>query len=105
MKRAICVWAICLIVSRTWGRQKREETNSMEASKTHHVLASDLNRRLAKWRRVDMPFNSAGLSERERQENTKLAEARQYLDNIFWPQNEPEGIVLPQFPQRKKKTV
>src|SRR5437868_6893220 len=59
------------------------------------VLASfDIDQRLARWQTVKMPFNSAGLSARERQMVEKLVEASQYLDNIFWRQSDPEGLAL-----------
>jgi hypothetical protein len=50
--------------------------------------------RLAKWERVPMPFDSAGLNERERQMVNKLVEACQYLDEIYWRQSDPEGLTL-----------
>jgi hypothetical protein len=53
-----------------------------------------LDERLAKWKPVDMPFHSAGLSARERQMVEKLVLATQYLDNIQWRQNDPEGLAL-----------
>src|SRR5438128_7395688 len=58
------------------------------------AAASDLDQRLAKWEPVKMPFNSSGLTARERQMVEKLVEASQYLDNIYWRQSDPEGLAL-----------
>ena len=57
-------------------------------------IAPDLNERLAKFRRVRMPFRSAGLSPRERQLVRKLVEACGYLESVFWRQSDPEGLTL-----------
>ena len=50
--------------------------------------------RLAKWKRVEMPFRSAGLSARERQMVEKLVEACRALDNAFWRQSDRAGLAL-----------
>jgi hypothetical protein len=56
--------------------------------------APDLNERLAKFRRVSMPFHSQGLSAREQALVKKLVEASQYLEQIYWRQSDPEGLAL-----------
>ncbi len=58
------------------------------------MVAADLDQRLAKFRRVRMPFRSAGLSARERQLVTKLVEASHYLEDIYWRQSDPAGLAL-----------
>jgi hypothetical protein len=57
-------------------------------------IAPDLERRLARFQRVQMPFRPAGLSPRERQLVGKLVEACGYLESIFWRQSDPEGLTL-----------
>jgi hypothetical protein len=57
-------------------------------------VVPDLDRRLAKFRRVQMPFQTAGLSPRERQLVRKLVEACSYLESIYWRQSDPEGLSL-----------
>jgi 2-amino-4-hydroxy-6-hydroxymethyldihydropteridine diphosphokinase len=57
-------------------------------------IAPDLAQRVAKFQRVKMPFNAAGLSPRERQMIGKLVEASGLLDCIFWRQSDPEGLKL-----------
>ncbi len=57
-------------------------------------VAPDLALRLAKFRRVDMPFRSAGLTVREKQLVGKLVDACRYLEDIYWRQSDPEGLTL-----------
>jgi hypothetical protein len=54
----------------------------------------DLPERLKKWKEVQMPLREQGLSAKEVKLVKKLAEAAQYLDYIFWRQNDPEGLTL-----------
>src|ERR1700722_19353480 len=49
---------------------------------------------LAKWKPAQLPFRSAGLTERELKLIEKLAEASQHLDNIYWRQNDPDSVHL-----------
>lgn len=58
-----------------------------------HVVP-DLDQRLAKFRRVDMPFHDAGLSTREKRMVNKLVDACQYLEEIYWRQMDPDGLTL-----------
>ena len=58
-----------------------------------HVVP-DLAERVAKFRRVEMPFHTAGLSAREIQLVHKLVEACGYLENIYWRQSDPEALML-----------
>ncbi len=57
-------------------------------------VAPDLAQRLAKFRRVPMPFHSAGLTAREKEMTEKLVAASQFLEDIFWRQSDPEGLDL-----------
>src|ERR1041385_2380976 len=56
--------------------------------------ASDIDQRLARWQQVQMPFNSSGVSGRERLMVQKLVEASHYLDDIYWRQSDPEALAL-----------
>ncbi len=58
------------------------------------AVAPDLAKRVARFRRVKMPFNSKGLSLRERQMIGKLVDASGLLDCIYWRQSDPEGLKL-----------
>ncbi len=57
-------------------------------------VAPDLEQRLAKWRPVKMPFNSSGLSAKERSLVEKLVEASRYIEDIYWRQSDPDALVL-----------
>jgi hypothetical protein len=54
----------------------------------------DLDQRLAKYKRVQMPFDATKLSARERQLVQKLVEASHYIEDIYWRQSDPEGLAL-----------
>lgn len=53
-----------------------------------------LPERLARWKRVEMPFSSAGLSAREIRMVGKLVDACRSLDEIFWRQSDSAGFDL-----------
>ena len=63
------------------------------ASAGMHV-APDLDQRLARFRRVRMPFQSAGLNAREQKLVNKLVDASRYLEEIFWRQIDPEALTI-----------
>lgn len=54
----------------------------------------DIAARLAKWKNVEMPFRSAGLTDRERQMVDKLVEASRLLDDVYWRQSDLAGLAL-----------
>src|SRR3954453_24097782 len=56
--------------------------------------APNVAQRLAKWKRVEMPFHANALSARERQMVEKLVEACRWLDNAFWRQTDRAGLAL-----------
>jgi hypothetical protein len=58
------------------------------------VVVPDLAERVAKFRLVHMPFNSQGLTAREKKMIDKLVDASGLLDCIFWRQSDPEGLKL-----------
>jgi len=74
--------------------KNQERAAGASGASSQPVVAPDLGQRLAKWRRVEMPFDSARLSPRERQLVSKLVEASQYLDDIYWRQSDPEALEL-----------
>src|SRR6202790_4376176 len=61
---------------------------------TSNAQTSDIAARLAKWKNVDMPFHSAGLTDRERQMVDKLVEASRLLDDVYWRQSDLDGLAL-----------
>ena len=50
--------------------------------------------RLARWKAVEMPYHSSGLSARERQMVERLVEACRLLDGVFWRQSDVGGLAL-----------
>ena len=75
--------------------QDREEQSAL-------WVAPDLDMILAKWRRVEMPFDSEGLSPRERQMVQKLVAASQELDKIYWRQSDPQALQVYRSLESKK---
>jgi hypothetical protein len=58
------------------------------------VPATDIAARLARWKPVEMPYQSAGLSARERQEVDKLLAASRQMEAIYWRQSDPQALEL-----------
>jgi hypothetical protein len=69
-------------------------TTAESASSSKPYVVPDLAERVAKFKLVHMPFNSTGLSAREKEMVTKLVDASGLLDCIYWRQNDPEGLKL-----------
>jgi hypothetical protein len=67
-------------------------TKGAESASMH--IVPDLDQRLAKFRRVEMPFHSAGLTAREVKMVDKLVDASRYLEQIYWRQIDPDGLTL-----------
>ncbi len=57
-------------------------------------VVPDLDLRLAKFRRVEMPFHSAGLTAREVRMVDKLVDASRYFEEIYWRQMDPDALTL-----------
>jgi len=55
---------------------------------------ADIAARLARWKPVQMPYNSAGLDARQRQMIDKLVEASRLFESIYWRQSDPAGLDL-----------
>jgi len=89
---------ILLMATLGVAQQKKTRVMTGSAAKSgapaNLKVAADLERRLARFRRVQMPFRTAGLSARERQLVHKLVEACGYLESIYWRQSDPEGLTL-----------
>ena len=54
----------------------------------------DLEKRLAKWKPVELPFDVSSLDPKSRQLVETLVSASRDLENIFWRQNDPDAIPL-----------
>jgi hypothetical protein len=87
---------IILLSASSVAQQKRPMTGSAAkvGAPANLKVAPDLALRLAKFRRVQMPFRTTGLTTREQQLVRKLVEACGYLESIYWRQTDPEGLTL-----------
>ncbi|HMD17064.1 MAG TPA: hypothetical protein VKH18_10390 [Terriglobales bacterium] len=91
---------IFILLTSTFGTAQQKSTRAMTGSAAKGgapsdlQVAADLGQRLAKFRRVQMPFLTAGLDAREQQLVRKLVEACGYLESIYWRQSDPDGLTL-----------
>jgi hypothetical protein len=94
MKRALLIGAIMILaaIGLTVGVKTMAKTQQAPAEQSALWVAPDLDGMLSKWRRVEMPFDSARLSPRERDLVAKLVEASQDLDDIYWRQSDPKSL-------------
>src|SRR5438067_2117482 len=69
-------------------------TPAVDAAAALRTVAPDLDRRLAQFKAVQMPFTPSGLSPTERQMIDELVVACQRLESIYWRQSDPEGMAL-----------
>src|SRR5439155_26055523 len=84
----------CLVWRYTWSMALLRNAAVLIALLTTslHAQHSSIPARLAKWKNVDMPFNSAGLSDRERRMVDKHVEACRLLDDVYWRQSDIAGL-------------
>jgi len=54
----------------------------------------NVTERLARWKPVEMPFRSAGLSARQRQMVEKLVEACRLINDVYWRQSDLDGLAV-----------
>ena len=91
---------ILILLMSISGSTQQKKTRSMTGSAAKGAataglkITPDLDHRLAKFRRVHMPFRAAGLTVREQKMVRKLVEACGYLESIFWRQSDPEALTL-----------
>src|SRR5579863_9871910 len=57
-------------------------------------VVPDLDQRLARFRRVEMPFHTTDLNPREVKLVEKLVDASRCLEEIYWRQIDPDGLTL-----------
>jgi hypothetical protein len=69
-------------------------TSAPPSCSSHPAASENIAAQLGKFRPVQMPFSTAGLSAREVQMVRKLVEAGQYFESIYWRQADPEGLAL-----------
>ncbi len=93
------VLAVLLVLVVSAAAQKKPATRKYPIGGSYPTgvnvkVVPDLDKRLAKFRAVDMPFRKAGLTRREIQMVEKLVEAARLVDSIYWRQSDPEGLTL-----------
>jgi tetratricopeptide (TPR) repeat protein len=91
--RLRAVAAIALVVACACGRTPERATRAAGPPARADV-PPDLEKRLARWKPVPMPFAMERLTERERRLVEKLIEACRPIEDIFWQQSDPEGAAL-----------
>src|SRR5450432_438070 len=57
-------------------------------------VVADLDTRLARFKRIKMPFHQQGLSAREIKMVDKLVQAANCIEQIYWRQSDPDGLKL-----------
>src|SRR5215472_14842957 len=87
MKRAIA--ALVLLCSAAGLAQPKVDVAAALKSVT-----PDLDQRLARFKPVRMPYNSAALSKRERDMVDQLVVALRALESMYWRQSDPDGLAL-----------
>ncbi|MGH9708733.1 MAG: Zn-dependent hydrolase, partial [Candidatus Acidiferrales bacterium] len=88
----MCCAALLLLLIPCFPANAQTPETSSISSKLN--VAPDLAARVAKFKRVEMPYHSEGLSAREKQMVGKLVDAAGLLDCIYWRQSDPEGLKL-----------
>jgi len=98
LARWVLVLVFLLLMPSFASAQQKKRVMTGSAAKSGAAanlkVAADLSQRLAKFRRVPMPFPGAGLNSREQQLVHKLVEACGYLESIYWRQSDPDGLTL-----------
>jgi hypothetical protein len=89
MTRAIAV--LVLLLSAASLAQPLPKVDAAAALKT---VVPNLNQRLARFKPVKMPYNSAALSQREREMIEQLVIACRELESMYWRQSDPEALAL-----------
>src|SRR5215469_1074020 len=84
------VWFLLVVPLRT---KSATSAATFVAGSARLEVVPDLERRLEKFREVRMPL-PADLTVRERKLIFTLVEASRYLENIYWRQVDPEGLLL-----------
>ena len=88
------VVAAISLFSTAQARQTGAAHTSGHSVSAHMQVVPDLERRLARFRQVHMPFDASRLTAREQKMIAKLVDACRYLDDIYWRQVDPDGLEL-----------
>jgi hypothetical protein len=67
---------------------------AVDAAAMLKTAAPDLQKRIARFKPVRMPFDAAGLNANERQMIDQLVIASRALESMYWRQSDPAGLAL-----------
>jgi hypothetical protein len=90
----VFIVATISLFSTAQARQTGAAHTSGHSVSAHMQVVPDLERRLARFRQVHMPFDASKLTASEQKMIAKLADACRYLDDIYWRQVDPDGLEL-----------
>ena len=76
------------------GRRAAPPPKAADKCLLRENINGDIAAQVAKFKLVSMPYSVNGLSEQERQMVTKLVDAAQFLEGIYWRQSDPKGLEL-----------
>ena len=96
MVRVLAILLALTMMSNAQTRRRPTSGQRESASKQAALanVAPDIAKRVGNFKPVEMPFRAQGLSAREKQLVEKLVEANRDIEDIFWRQNDPEGLML-----------
>ncbi|HTD25273.1 MAG TPA: hypothetical protein VK738_21675 [Terriglobales bacterium] len=76
------------------GRRHNGRSHAGTSGVTEKVNWAELDKKLAQWKPVKVPFDSEKLTPREVKMVNHLVNACHYLEDIFWRQSDPEALTL-----------
>src|SRR6058998_909605 len=98
MKVIAFVLSALLATNSSLAQTKRAQSTKSGVSAAEVIRAQvdfpQLEKQLAQWKVVRMPFDSKGLTPNQVKAVGKLVEACHYLENIFLRQSDPEVVGL-----------
>jgi hypothetical protein len=89
----VSLLVVCLLLFFQLRTKSATSAATVAARSAHLEVAPDLEHRLEKFHEVRMPL-PADLTAREHKLISTLVEASSYLENIYWRQVDPEGLLL-----------
>jgi Peptidase family M49 len=76
------------------GASLSNDLPAVDAAMMLKTAVPDLQKRIARFKPVRMPFDPAGLSANERQMIDQLVAASRALESMYWRQSDPVGLAL-----------
>jgi len=76
------------------GRRHNGRSHAGTSGVTQKVNWAELDKKLAQWKPVKVPFDNEKLTPREVKMVNHLVNACHYLEDIFWRQSDPEALTL-----------